>query len=117
VGAGRPTEGLAIAALVLAERDPGGRTLEDRRQAFLAIEERHGRDIDAIKLQQIEGEIDQCPAPLSEAFCIVSNDVTPSGRTQQSSPSIYAVVTGSFARAAAVARYLTVQSKPVRVSN
>src|SRR6185312_12739375 len=44
------------------------------------------------------------------------NAVRPSGRTPQSSPSRYADLTGGSARASAMAVYLEVQSRPVRVN-
>ena len=78
---------IAVAALMIAEFDPVGRFRKERSQAALSLAERKGHQIFAFDLEEVEGEIDQTGAPRSEACCISSNDVTPSGRTPQSSPS------------------------------
>jgi len=55
--------------------------------------------------------------PASEAVWIILNEVFPSGRTPQSSPSRYACLAGTADTAAAITGYLCVQSRPVRDSN
>ena len=86
--AGRPAESLAVAVLMIAVGDPRRRVLEQRREPFLALEQRQARDVLAVEFEEVEGEIDVSPAPpRSDACCISSNEVTPSGRTPQSSPS------------------------------
>ena len=87
VSIGGAADGLAVAALMIAEFDPVGRFRKERSQAALSLAERKGHQIFAFDLEEVEGEIDQTGAPRSEACCISSNDVTPSGRTPQSSPS------------------------------
>src|SRR6266446_4174469 len=55
--------------------------------------------------------------PESEAVWIMLNEVFPSDRMPQSSPSRYACFAGRADRAAAMKGYLCVQSRPVRVNN
>jgi hypothetical protein len=55
--------------------------------------------------------------PASEAAWIRLTDVFPSGRTPHSPSSRYACLAGRVNTAAAIGRYLCVQSRPVRVSS
>ncbi len=55
--------------------------------------------------------------PASEAVWIRLNEVFPSERTPQSSPSIYACLAGRAETAAAIVGYLCVQSKPAHVNS
>src|SRR5271166_5677341 len=54
-----PPESLAVASLMLAVDDPNGRVVQECRQPVLAFEKREARHVLAVKLEKVEGEIDQ----------------------------------------------------------
>ena len=83
--------------------NPRRRLSEQRRQLFFALEQRQAGDVLTVEFEVVEGEIDGALPPPSEACCISSNEITPSGRTPQSSMSevkTFSFTSGS-ARAAA----------------
>ena len=100
---GRPPESLAVATFMPVVGNPRRRLSEQRRQLFFALEQRQAGDVLTVEFEVVEGEIDEALPPPSEACCISSNDITPSGRTPQSSMSevkTFSFTSGS-ARAAA----------------
>ena len=73
---------------MIAEFDPVGRFRKERSQAALSLAERKVPSDFAFDLEEVEGEIGLTGAPaLGGLLHMSSNDVTPSGRTSQSSPS------------------------------
>jgi hypothetical protein len=100
---------------MIAEFDSVGRFRKERSRAALSLAERKGHQIFAFDLEEVEGEIDQTGAPalggllhkLERCHAIRTNTAK------------FAVEIGdstlSFARAAAVAGHLAVQSRPARV--
>jgi hypothetical protein len=78
----RAAKGFAIAAFVIAIDDPCWELLEKRRQARLAFHQRQPRDVLAVEMEQVKSEIGKVSASM------ISNEVTPSGRTPHGSPSI-----------------------------
>ena len=61
VSIGGAAEGLAVAALMIAEFDPVGRFRKERSQAALSLAERKGRQIFAFDLEEVEGEVNRRP--------------------------------------------------------
>jgi hypothetical protein len=100
---------------MIAEFDSVGRFRKERSRAALSLAERRGHQIFAFDLEEVEGEINQTGAPalggllhkLERCHAIRTNTAK------------FAVEIGdstlSFARAAAVAGHLAVQSRPARV--
>jgi hypothetical protein len=77
--------GAIVAAAKIAM--PPRTITEQSLETLLAFTERQSPDVLAVEFEEVEGEERPSP-PRSEAVRISSNDVTPSGRTPQSSPSI-----------------------------
>ena len=73
---------------MIAELEGGGRALHDLGEPRLSLEQRLEREILAIEVEKVEGEINK-PGALapSVAACMRLNDVVPSARTAQSSSS------------------------------
>ena len=62
MAAGGAAERLAVAGLMGAELDAGGRRIQQGRKAALALAERHGGDLLAVDLEEIEQEINEAGA-------------------------------------------------------
>ena len=86
VSTGGAAEGLAVAALTIAEFDSVGRFRKERSQAALSLAERKGHQIFAFELEEVEGEIDQTGTSALGGL-LHKLERSHAGRTPQSSPS------------------------------
>jgi hypothetical protein len=62
MSAGGAAERLAVAGFMGAECDPVRRLLEEGHEACLAVDERQGREVFAVELEEIEDEINEAGA-------------------------------------------------------
>jgi hypothetical protein len=82
--AGLRVEVCAAAGVVIAVLQRPANTGEQSAKTFLALDERQGRKVLTVEMQDVEQEVDQ---PGRVAAIARLNDVVPSERTPHSSPS------------------------------